>query len=76
MPNDEALMPPRYRPKPLWKRLFNLAVLGGLIYGIYYAWQTGEFLKALDWLLGQDIMVLTIVSVVALIAVIIGLRGV
>ena len=76
MTNNDAFVPPQYRPKPLWKRVFNLAIFVGMIYGIYYAWQTGELLKVLDWLLSQDIMVLTIIIVVALIAAIIGLRGV
>ena len=76
MAQDDGYMPPELRPKPVWRRLLNLAVLAGIIYGIYYAWQTGYLLKALEWLMSQDIMVLTGMAVVALIALILGLRGI
>ncbi|MBR9681624.1 MAG: hypothetical protein GOV00_02365 [Candidatus Altiarchaeota archaeon] len=76
MAGEDAYIPPEFRPKPLWRRILNLAVFTGLIYGIYYAWQTGGLLKALDWLVSQDVITLTTIAVVALIATMLGLRGV
>ena len=76
MVQDDIFIPPALRPKPLWRRILNLTIFIGVIYGLYYAWQTGYLLKALEWLMGQDIMVLTGIAVIALIALILGFRGV
>lgn len=76
MAPPNPMMPPEYEPKPLWRRLLNLALFAGIVYGLYWAWQTGELLKAVEWLMSQDITVLAIVAVIALIALILGLRGV
>ena len=74
--DSENFVPPEFRPKPLWRRLLSWAILGGVIYGIYYTWQTGDLLKAFEWLMSQDVMVLTGIAVFALIALILGFKGV
>ena len=76
MAEDDIYIPPELRPRPLWRRILNLAIIAGGTYRLYYAWQTGYLLKALDWLMSQDIMVLTGIAVIALIALILGFRGV
>lgn len=75
MAGEDTFVPPELKPKPLWKRLLGLLVAAAIVGGLYWAWKTGELLKAFEWLMGQDILVLTIIAVVALVALAIGLGG-
>jgi hypothetical protein len=54
--------------KPWWRKLLGLLLLAAVVYGVYYAWTTGELLKLLNWLLGQDVVLLTIIAVIGLVA--------
>jgi hypothetical protein len=55
-------------PKRNWgKKLFNLFLVVAVGYGAYYAYTTGELLNILNWLLSQDILLLTIIAVIGLI---------
>ncbi|HDR53474.1 MAG TPA: hypothetical protein ENN60_02260 [archaeon] len=75
MAGEERFIPPDVQPKPFWKRVLAPLVVVAMVGGLYWAWQTGELLKAFEWLMGQDILVLTIIAVVALIALALGLSG-
>lgn len=61
-----------------WKRWFrkllNLLLIAAVAVGIYYAYTTGGLLNAVNWLLSQDILLLTIIAVIGLVvlAVVIG----
>ncbi len=55
--------------KSLLKFAFYLALAGGIAYGVYWGQQTGAFLKALEWLSGQDPLLLVIISVVGLMGI-------
>lgn len=59
---------PEPRGKPWWRKLLTLLFWVALGYGVYYAYSTGELLNALNWLLGQDIVLLTIIAALGLIA--------
>ncbi len=61
--------------KALLKKLITLAVIGGIAYGGYTAWQTGDILKAVDWLTRQDPVMLTVIAVALLMALAVGLGG-
>ena len=55
--------------KFLLKLGMYLGALGAAGYGIYYGYQTGAFLKALEWLSSQDPLFLVVISVVSLIGI-------
>ena len=75
MAKGDAYLPPELKPTPWWKRLVKLVVLAAMGYGGYYAWKTGALLKALAWLMGQNIIVLTTIAVAALVVLAVGLGG-
>jgi len=48
------------------KKIATLGIFGGIAFGLYYLYTTGELLNLLNLLLSQDPLVLVIVSVVGL----------
>lgn len=61
-------MAPEPPGKPWWRKLLTLLFWAAAAYGVYYAYTTGELLNALNWLLGQDVVLLTIIAALGLIA--------
>ena len=61
---DEVLQ----KPKSSWGRRFLwLLLIAALVGGVYWGYTTGELLNALNWLLKQDTILLTIIAVVGLV---------
>jgi hypothetical protein len=63
---DEVLR----EPKSNWgRRLLWLLLVAALVYGAYWGYTTGELLNVLNWLLKQDVILLTIIAAVGLVVI-------